>query len=188
MQQFDIAIKDNRQKSYLNFLLFSVLFNIMLFSWLLLSGEKKFILLSGLIFGICMMLIHLSKSWKKIPIAPHFLWSIFMVCWVFQNEWLPFFLNAFFIVTAEYLNRKIKIFVNEKEILIDTFPKKIFDWRDTENVLIKDGLMTIDLLNNKLYQFSVEGEVIDETHFNEFCLQQILHHKEINKQIDNFTT
>ena len=49
-------------------------------------------------------------------------------------------------------------------------------WSDTNNVMLKDNVLTIDLKNNKLIQAVIEegsaGE-IDEEEFNEFCRRQM---------------
>lgn len=44
-------------------------------------------------------------------------------------------------------------------------------WDEVNNALIKDGLITIDLRNNKLYQNEIEGYVTAEVEkeFNDFC-------------------
>jgi hypothetical protein len=48
-------------------------------------------------------------------------------------------------------------------------------WNEINNAVIKDGFLTIDQKNNKLFQKEIEGDVSAdiETEFNEFCRHQI---------------
>ncbi|HKG67554.1 MAG TPA: hypothetical protein VKA92_01705, partial [Segetibacter sp.] len=48
-------------------------------------------------------------------------------------------------------------------------------WNEINNALIKDGLITIDLKNNKLFQKEIDGHVSAdiEKEFNDFCKQHI---------------
>jgi hypothetical protein len=48
-------------------------------------------------------------------------------------------------------------------------------WDEVNNVILKDGLLTIDFKNNKLFQHIIlnSEEDISEKEFNEFCRQQL---------------
>ena len=48
-------------------------------------------------------------------------------------------------------------------------------WKDISNVVLKDGILTIDLKNNKLIQsvISKESADINEREFNLFCKEQL---------------
>ena len=80
---------------------------------------------------------------------------------------------------AALLEKPIKVqpeigFDNE-EIAFNTFPTKRIAWQEVNNVVLKDGLLTIDLKSNKLIQKEV-CEVISkstEEEFNTFCVEQI---------------
>jgi len=60
-------------------------------------------------------------------------------------------------------------------IILNSFPQKQYDWNEINNIVLKDGLLTIDLKNNKLIQKEVNDEVLpsDEHDFNEFCRQRL---------------
>lgn len=76
---------------------------------------------------------------------------------------------------AGLLEKQVKlpkeIGFSENEISFNTFPKKALKWNEINNALIKDGLITIDLKNNKLFQKEIEGYVTAdlEKEFNDFC-------------------
>lgn len=58
--------------------------------------------------------------------------------------------------------------------------KKRYQWREIDNVVLKDGLLTIDFNNNKLYQKEIDtGEnEAEEAEFNDW----------VRNKLNNFTT
>ena len=80
---------------------------------------------------------------------------------------------------AAILEKQVKfpeqIGFSETEISFNSFPKRTIQWDEVSNIIIKDGLITIDKRNNKIYQKEIEGYVTKdvEDEFNEFCRKQI---------------
>ncbi|MDB5193128.1 MAG: hypothetical protein JWQ96_2691 [Segetibacter sp.] len=62
-----------------------------------------------------------------------------------------------------------------KEVVFNSFPKKRMKWIELNNVVLKDGLLTVDQKNNKVYQKEVDEMVSEKTEseFNEFCRQHL---------------
>ncbi len=60
------------------------------------------------------------------------------------------------------------------------FPKKIYEWVEIDNVMIRDNLFTLDLRSNKIIQKELDMPVEKslEEEFNAWCQDQ-LHFKEI---------
>ncbi|MCY7422164.1 MAG: hypothetical protein LH478_10540 [Chitinophagaceae bacterium] len=85
----------------------------------------------------------------------------------------------FFYVASLLIERELKfhkeIGFTEKEIVFNTLISKQYDWADMNNVLIKDGLLTLDFKNNKVIQKEIEGDVSKEIEqeFNSFCIVQV---------------
>lgn len=80
---------------------------------------------------------------------------------------------------AGLLEKQVKfpqeIGFSKDEIVFNTFPKRRLRWLDVSNVLIKDGIITIDQKNNKLFQKEIDEGVSPqvENEFNEFCRLQL---------------
>ena len=77
-----------------------------------------------------------------------------------------------FAVIGFYARRKFVVDVSVAGIVYPTFPKKTYLWKEIENVVLKDGVLTIDLKNNKLIQVVIDPEssaAINEREFNLFC-------------------
>lgn len=60
-------------------------------------------------------------------------------------------------------------------IVFNSLPKKFYPWSAIRNAMLKDGILTIDFTNNKLYQREIDapGSARDEQEFNEFCFSKI---------------
>jgi hypothetical protein len=86
---------------------------------------------------------------------------------------------AFLYGVLALLERQIKfpeeIGFNKSGITINTFFKKHYEWSFIDNVILKDGLLTIDYKNNKIFQKEIEEEItpVLEKEFNEFCRLQL---------------
>lgn len=92
-----------------------------------------------------------------------------------RNIWMGILYAA-----AGLIEKQVKFpaeigFSNE-EISFNTLPRKVLDWNEIKNVVIKDGLITIDQKNNQLFQKEIEGYVTAdiEKEFNEFCRSRIM--------------
>ncbi len=87
-----------------------------------------------------------------------------------RNIWM-----AILYAIAGLLEKQVKfpqeIGFSENEVSFNTFPRRVLKWAEIDNVLIKDGLITIDQKNNKLFQKEIEGYVTAdiEKEFNNFC-------------------
>ena len=81
-------------------------------------------------------------------------------------------------LVATILERPVKlppeIAFDHESIVFNSFPAKKYSWKELNNVVLKDGLLTIDLKTNKLIQREVNAEVSAETEkeFNDFCNTQ----------------
>lgn len=86
------------------------------------------------------------------------------------NDWM-----ALLYILAAFTEKQLKfpsdIGFSKEKISFNTFPKKILGWNEVNNVIIKDGLLTLDKKNNQLLQKEIDGEVSAEVEneFNQFC-------------------
>ena len=65
--------------------------------------------------------------------------------------------------------------ISESQVIYPSFPRKKIDWQELSNLMLKDGLLTIDFKNNKIIQQQIAdiSSTIDEKEFNDFCRQQL---------------
>jgi hypothetical protein len=131
-----------------------------------------------LIFGVLVLLTSLFSFLKKSRTgSSYFRWPLLIaaVGWLaLHNIWM-----AILFAAAGLLERQVKfpqeIGFSEKEIAFNSFPKKKLQWNEVSNAVIKDGLITIDQKNNKLFQKEIDSGVSPavEKEFNEFCRRHL---------------
>jgi len=73
------------------------------------------------------------------------------------------------------IRKELKVTVNTKQIVYPSFPVKKIEWPSVSNLILKDGLLTIDMNNNHIIQQYIDDvrTKVDEKLFNEFCSQQL---------------
>lgn len=87
-----------------------------------------------------------------------------------RNVWM-----AILYAIAGLIEKQVKfpaeIGFSKDEISFNSLPRKVLRWDEIRNVIIKDGLITIDQKNNKLTQKEIEGYVTHdiEKEFNDFA-------------------
>lgn len=89
---------------------------------------------------------------------------------LFQVHWITF-LYFLAVISEKQVKFPQEIAFDGNGIVINSLPKKNYSWQDVSNVVLKDGILTIDLKNNKLIQKEIEssGTAAEEAEFNEFC-------------------
>lgn len=63
--------------------------------------------------------------------------------------------------------------ISESGLVWNALFSKTYDWIEVEHLILKDGLLTIDLFNNRLIQTEVIAEGVDEATINNFCTEQL---------------
>jgi hypothetical protein len=93
---------------------------------------------------------------------------------------------ALFYLLMAWLERQAmaaqEIGFDEKEIVFNGLWAKKVQWSELNNVLIKDGILTLDFRNNRLFQKETDDLEDDEYEgeedaFNDWCSQQLERHR-----------
>lgn len=89
---------------------------------------------------------------------------------LFQLHWIPI-LYFLAVISEKQVKFPQEIAFYDEGILINSLPKKHYSWQQINNVVLKDGVLTVDLKNNKLIQKEIESSssAREEAEFNEFC-------------------
>jgi hypothetical protein len=131
-------------------------------------------------FIIVNLIIAFINSNKKENITT-FKWALYASAFLWLLYPLHIPVIAIFYIIAALLERQIKfpqeIGFNKDGITFNTFPFKNYTWQQVKNAMLKDNLLTLDFVNNKILQKETETDVdaATEKEFNEFCKQQIDH-------------
>jgi hypothetical protein len=148
-------------------------FFYVLFQRLVIGNYTIYTCIVGIVawWGYCLWLINKDQ-------IPYFRIGLFIAAlnWWYMpsGKWI----SAIYIL-AGILEKQAKfpqeVAFDESEMVINSFPKKRYDWSDLTNVVLKDGILTIDFKNNKLVQKEIQSgsNARDEREFNEFCMNML---------------
>ncbi len=137
---------------------------------------------SGLLLILSIIIIFwwLFSYWQSLrDHIPFYRFALLISAWgwyIHPKGSLFFFVY----IIAAILEKPVKILpeiaFDSTEIVINSFPKKRFLWEELNNVILKDGLLTIDCKNNVLIQRTVNEEISIsvEKEFNEFCKNNLI--------------
>ncbi len=93
------------------------------------------------------------------------------ICWLFLGMMAFGLLDLTFAILGFIAFRKLQIKFFDDKIEFPSFPKKQINWNDLDNLILKDGILTIDFKNNKLMQFTLnpsDNKDLIESAFNDF--------------------
>jgi len=142
------------------------------------TQEKNIFLIAGILLVIGLLFYNVARlrSGHKIFFNRPYLISALLWIKMPYMEWL---FGAFIILAI--LERQVKfpleIGFSETQIVFNTLLKRKYSWTQLSNVVLKDGLLTIDFLDNHLIQREVEEDLdedeVSEEEFNAFCRLQL---------------
>ena len=177
---FIILLKNKKLSSYNRLDQFILLLHFLYFIIYLIKtfADLNYIaLVAGIVIagtGLVLNTISITGS-KKILIPFSALFFLLAMVWA---ALFSYWLCAALIVMSflDYVVRKKQgVFFHPGMIEILSFPKKVYQWKDLSNVILKDNILTLDFMNDHLLQqeISEESQAIDEKEFNDFCKQQL---------------
>lgn len=174
-----VTLKNQQTRSLdaLGFLLSIV--SVFFFVYEMLASQEiglAYLLGSAFIIGVVAWNVYMSfRKNRKVYYSRALL--IAALVWMKMPffQWLSF---AFIILALlEYQAKySIEIGFTSSQIVINTLIKKHYTWADLNNVVLKDGLLTLDFANNRVMQKEVEDDEdddADEDEFNEWCRAQL---------------
>lgn len=150
------------------------------------TGDYAFLYSKYLAAYIILLLLSLAFNlYKYSKTGELYLYSTVGIAGLAWLVLPPLQILLFLYLVAALLEKPIKVKpeygFDEEGIVFNSFPKKEYSWKDIQNVVIKFGMLSIDLNNNKLIQQEVDSFVDTnlEDEFNTYCLEQINKHKTI---------
>ncbi|HTA27799.1 MAG TPA: hypothetical protein VK809_08420 [Bacteroidia bacterium] len=100
-------------------------------------------------------------------------YCLLILMWLPVSIWLAI-VHIILLVLDTIARRSLKVNFNADNIEYPSFPKRNIQWDELANVILKDGLLTMDFKNNKLIQDEIKiSEQVNETAFNRYCEQQL---------------
>ena len=180
MKKYSIILPNEKAKTYEYVTLFILLTNLFVFAFIHFNSIDTHIQ-SLSFWGIVICLFSLSvliinrATKNRYPFRIEIIFLVLAVLWFLVDRYLLALCIVCFAVIGTYTRKRFEVLFTKDGILYPSFPKKTFLWNDVSNVVLKDGMLTIDLKNNKLIQsvISKESADVNEREFNLFCKEQL---------------
>jgi hypothetical protein len=169
--------RENAHKTDLVSLLL-LIFSLLAFSIVQIRNGLNLFLCSGIVVVLTGLIVNLLSAREKKDTRFRYWLFAAGICWIGMPylQWMliPFFVLALMEAQAKY---PLEIgFYSEGVVLNSLFNKK-FPWSSLQSVILKDGILTLDFINNKL----IQKEVLDdddpdapEDEFIEYCRSKLL--------------
>ena len=180
MKNFIILLKNEKVKTYniISWLIITINFLVFLFFGISIKTgkiESSFLAVAGILLMIFLLQLLFKKrneKFKEIFIVYFF---IIIFAWIKAGHYWIAVINSVLYIFQFISSRKLEIQFADSGISYPSFPIKTFQWKELNNVILKDGILTIDFKNNKLIQQTIDesSAVINEKEFNEFCNEQL---------------
>lgn len=178
MQQFEITLKNEKVKLYNRLSWLIITIHIIIFLSISFFSNEKAIrvtaIASLLLLAFCFFLkFYFKKTKWAIGLHPFFL--SLMVGWISMEKYWLAAIPLIFDILSSITERKFSVEVSVDKIFYPSFPKKNISWSELNNIILKDGLLTINFKNDKFIQQFVDETktAVNEQEFNDFCSQQL---------------
>jgi hypothetical protein len=181
---FKFIIKDSRYNNYKKIASSLFLLNAFLFISVALriaSLFSKIVLLSAALI-IIVYAIYLWKYKKQKEKSFVFVYIFTAIIWITQTpSWYFALVLSVLLFIQLKLENDALIIISDDGILIQSLRQSRYEWTAFSNIVLKDGLLTLDYRNNKILQVEPDWlqTIMDkeytelEKEFNDFCRQQL---------------
>jgi hypothetical protein len=180
--KYEFELKNEKTTTYRLIRRLLVVLNMLALCYLVVMAPKDFthllwpglsILMSLVYFGFVAAERIYKKPMPELLHRPLFLCSA--VAWGKFEFWLIALALIGFVVLDYFAHRRLLIIVTEDFIQLPVVPRRKIEWSELHQVVLKDGILTVDFKNNKLFQHGISDADLDtsEQEFNRFCKQQI---------------
>lgn len=182
--QYVVSLR-NKQSRFIDIIgLLLSLMSVAFFAWELIAGLYVGIAyLLGVVFvsGVLIWNVYQSSKGKKVYYSRALLIAALVWMKMPYFQWLAFLLIV--LALLEYQAKyALEIGFGEEEIVVNSLLKKRYKWNQLDNVMLKDGIITLDFTDNRILQREIEEDEdddADEDEFNAWCKKQL--DKAINK-------
>ena len=180
MNQFRFTIKDKRAGGYnriaaLLFLVNAIVFFMM--GWGAAVTSQKIVLLATAV----VLLAYTIYTWfyrKKKDRSYLLVYLLLIAVWVIQTPfWYFGLLFLALLLLQRSMDNELVISLSVTDVVIAGLTKRSYPWASFNNIVLKDGLLTLDFTNDRVIQAEPVAGGKDYTYsekeFNEFCREQL---------------
>jgi hypothetical protein len=178
MKKYEIVLQNKKASIYSTISWLIIALNLLIFLYLGVTKlAEKFVnpLLGASLLVLIFLFLFIVRR-KEENKNRHFILSfiIIVLTWITMGFYLTAAINLILFFFQDITRRNLEISVAVDKITYPSFPKRTIHWNELSNLILKDGLLTIDFKNNKIIQQLIEmtEHPVDEKEFNDFCHEQ----------------
>jgi len=177
---YSFTLQADKKNVYLLMQRLLLMMNLALTIFLLISSwpnEKRIVFLCAFFLSVAFLVL-IKKIYPFFFAQAHFLEKIvglgFGVSWIAVGGYSPGIVVLLLTSLFSHATTNPLIQVGDKITIKTGFFKRNYSWDKIEQVILKDGLLTIDFKTNRLFQQPIgEKGPIDESAFNSFCKEHL---------------
>jgi len=180
MQQFELVLKNERAQQYQLLTKLAIAINLLVLLILAVragSGSMRVQIIAGVGLMMIVVLVQYYLQKSRLPQLMGTALVFILLTYLFLQFWWAAGLILLLGFLYSITRRKLIVAVNDQQVVYPSFPRRHIAWADLNNLILKDGLLTIDFRNNRVAQNHViNGEndnSLNEAEFNEFCRRQL---------------
>jgi len=180
MAAYQLTLRNDKTRLYDRFALFLLLFQLVPAGWIVSSGAFVVPVKTAAVAAILLTLAAMAAylGWLLTAAKQILFYLAILVAvpcwWLAGNGWAGPAIAV--LALLYYLARKKPVVeVSQAGVRYPSLANRHFSWQQIANIVLKDGLLTIDLQNNQLIQQPLDenNPAPNEADFNEFCRQQL---------------
>jgi hypothetical protein len=98
------------------------------------------------------------------------------VLWIGTHSFIFAGILFCYAVLLNFLQKKPEVIIDKNKIVLKKiFKDDVFEWAAFTNIILKDGLLTLDFTDNKLLQLNIDDHktTVNESLFNSFCSERL---------------
>lgn len=177
--EIGLILKNARLKSYYRMGWILILLNLLALSILVFTPAYQGKWIYAIVYVALIVFVFFTSGnvkrsgWIDKRTAIGTLLTLGIVIWVVFELYVFAALDAVLCFFYYISTRKFEIVVSSKNIIYPSFPSRLIEWKELQNIIIRDGILTIDFKNDKLLQAELEAP-FNERKFNEFCQEQLI--------------
>ena len=180
MAKFEVTLRNNKTKQYNSMAVFIVLLNIAVFMLTFFYSAEQSVrraAMSGTVLCAIALTADIvyrrkGKDLGKLHNLPLLLATL---TWLFIGNVWAIVLCAGLMFLFSVSQRQLRVGIDKEAVQYPSFPQRNIRWNELNNVILKDGLLTIDFKNNKILQSEIteSSALLSEQELNDFCRQQL---------------
>ncbi len=193
-QSYKLIVKDKKYEGYKKLASFLFLINAIVFIALALGStsiSNKLILFTSSFILIAYSVYNWSYK-KKKERSYIIVYILIAAIWISDTSFWYFSILLLLLLALQFrMESDFTISLSDQNIIVNGFIKKSYLWQDFNNIVLKDDLLTLDFINNRILQVEPdwnvsaanaeveswevgEGYPQTEKDFNDFCQQQLI--------------